>query len=426
MLKVVSLITALVATASAALFEPPNGRLYLSIWHENGEPSTTSPYLVKDSPSAANQRLGRNAASYQYAQYMPVDVIPESGNANTDAFFYLSVYPTDPASGVGGFEAITQFDVDQLAQQLFNVGYIYHLTGSLEPSSLSTSLPEMNGNWYNSWHGRPLAYVQNWRRIYDAVVSIGPKDRVAFVWAPNYGIGYPYGGGPQTCLSTPPTTVTVWWMDVMTPFSPWYPGDQYVDWGALSIYFKPFSNLDQNNVPNDADFNYYVTLQPGGVNFYDVYATQKNKPFMISESGAAFDSPFFQPFWRQYVTNSQTLDRYPLMMITLFEHMKVDDSYLRDFRITANSSMGGSDDVIAAFRSDLNTVADRYIWANATVRGAPSVPTTVPSSASGSSTRVTAPATVTPSTTITTSSRSSAGRVGVSAIALILVVAAIL
>ncbi|KAI8837343.1 glycoside hydrolase superfamily [Chytridium lagenaria] len=455
---VASSLSLLLGAASAALFEPPNGRLYLSIWHENGNPSPTSPYLVKDYPRDVNGRLGRNAASYQYAQYLPVDLIPESGERNTgdlgslertetDAYFFLSIYPTDhPAPQVAGFDAITDRSVEELADQLYNIT-------AADRSNRRVFLrlfPEMNGNWYNRWHGRPLQYVTQWRRVYDAVVRRGAKDRVAFVWAPNYGIGYPYGGGATTAPTGPAPNATEYAaLDTNRdgvvdngddPFSPWYPGDEYVDWTGLSIYYKPFSRPGENNPPS-ASFDLFVTLEGrGGVNFYDVYSTRKNKPFMISESGAAYGLEFrppnggaavpvtccvsrlavFQPFWREYVTNPQTMDRYPLMkMINLFEHYKVDDNYLRDFRITANTSMNGDDAVLSAFRADLDTVSDRYIWANRSVLTTTTVAVTTTSVSSSQTT--TAGATAAPTTTTRSGAVQGSAGVGYALMAIALV-----
>ncbi|KAI8849377.1 glycoside hydrolase superfamily [Chytridium lagenaria] len=415
----VAVVAVIIGGASAALYEPPNGRVYLSIWHENGNPTTAEPHLVRDTPSWTNTRIGRNAASYQFAQFMPVDVIPDSGgflntgdltaleNTQTDAFFYLTVYPTDPSSGTGGFDAITDADVAFLADQLYNIT-------APDRSNRRVFLrlfPEMNGNWHRSWHGRPIAYVTQWRRVHDAIVRRGAKDRVAMVWSPNYGISYPFGTPVTAPNGRNPDPTEYAALDTNgdgvvdyrdDPFSPWYPGDQYVDWQGLSVYAKPFESPQENRATSPS-FERYMNLQNqahpsgngstyNGVNFYDVYATAKNKPFMISESGAAFiidqrvpgnsatiarqvtccasRLEVFRPFWREYVTNPATLDRYPLMkMITLFEHYKIDDDQLRDFRITANSSMKSEDNITPAFTADLATVADRYIWANATVRG---------------------------------------------------------
>ncbi|KAJ3210374.1 hypothetical protein HDU67_005366 [Dinochytrium kinnereticum] len=461
LLSVVASVTTAAVTwtvASAALFEPPNGRLYLSVWHENGEPSPTSPYLVKDSPRDTNLRLGRNAASYQYAQDIPLREIEGSGGVlntgdlgsleatETDAFFFLSVYPRIES----GFDVITNADVERLAEQLFNITdpsqsdrrVFLRLYPEMNDQSRTQTLPlPILGEWHPSWHQRPVRYVQEWRRVYDAVVRRGAKDRVAFVWAPNYGVGYPFRSSSITSATV--TNATEFdALDTVKdgvinqssgddPFSPWYPGDQYVDWVGISIYFKNFGDPSSNAAPSPDDFARYMTLsnQANPVNFYNTYARDKSKPFMISESGAAWairsasGTPVtcctsrletFQPFWRQYVTNPSVLDQYPLMkMINLFEHYKVDDGYLRDFRITANTTMNSDDAVLAAFNADLATVADRYIWANRTIRGAPTTTAGGSTTSTATTTAATAPTTSTVSITTTTSKPSAGIKGGV-------------
>src|SRR5262249_34289057 len=52
---------------------------------------------------------------------------------------------------------------------------------------------EMNGSWY-AWGQRPAAYVQAFRRVATAVHRDAPL--AAMVWAPSYGGGYPFNGGP--------------------------------------------------------------------------------------------------------------------------------------------------------------------------------------------------------------------------------------
>ena len=54
---------------------------------------------------------------------------------------------------------------------------------------------EMNGNWF-SWGQKPKAYKQSFIRFVTAIRNgIGSEnvDKVAFLWAPMAGDGYPYG-----------------------------------------------------------------------------------------------------------------------------------------------------------------------------------------------------------------------------------------
>jgi hypothetical protein len=69
---------------------------------------------------------------------------------------------------------------------------------------------EMNGNWY-AW-GRSPEFVTAWRRFHDLVVEQGAAN-VTWTWVPNSI-----------------------WSDPESNPSPYYPGDEYVDWVGLDSY----------------------------------------------------------------------------------------------------------------------------------------------------------------------------------------------
>lgn len=106
---------------------------------------------------------------------------------------------------------------------------------------------------------------------------------------------------------------------------------------------------------------------------YNTYAVKKNKPFSISETGAAFhpeeppgpgELAIKQAWWQQTITNIDLLTRYPqIKMFCMFEFQKIEganNADLRDFRITNNAT------VLAAFKADFASVQDRYVMANYT------------------------------------------------------------
>src|SRR4051794_6295567 len=77
---------------------------------------------------------------------------------------------------------------------------------------------EMNGSWYPWGQGvngnTPADYVAAYRHVHDVVTAAGASN-VVWVWS------------PITVISRP---------DV--PLAPLYPGDGYVDWVGLSVYFS--------------------------------------------------------------------------------------------------------------------------------------------------------------------------------------------
>src|SRR4051795_10561850 len=77
---------------------------------------------------------------------------------------------------------------------------------------------EMNGGWYPWGQGAngntPSDYVAAYRRVHDVVTAAGATN-VVWVWS------------PITVISRP-----------SVPLAPLYPGDGYVDWVGLSVYFS--------------------------------------------------------------------------------------------------------------------------------------------------------------------------------------------
>ncbi|KAK9837157.1 hypothetical protein WJX81_006857 [Elliptochloris bilobata] len=187
---------------------------------------------------------------------------------------------------------------------------------------------EMNGVWF-PWAQEPSAYrasfaaVAGWFRA----ASCGAM----MVWAPNWGGGYPYAGNPTT-MCTPSLvgdTARCFGLVHMSgsdqaklraeqckrikriakpvylemdtngdgkvdqtddPYSPYYPGDEWVDWVGMSVYsLGPFNPYGQNTVGYYNEFTMKIDCFPMPIPcFYTVYAEGRNKPFMVTETSAAF------------------------------------------------------------------------------------------------------------------------------------------
>jgi hypothetical protein len=102
---------------------------------------------------------------------------------------------------------------------------------------------------------------------------------------------------------------------------------------------------------------------------------------MIAESGVGFHVRFLanqtaelspgpgelaikQAFWRQFITNPNIQREYPrLKAICLFEYEKDEELTFRDFQVT-------SPGIIEAFKADLETVKDNYLFAETVSRNA--------------------------------------------------------
>ncbi|KAJ3193802.1 hypothetical protein HK101_004066 [Irineochytrium annulatum] len=427
-------LIALASASRAAFYEPADGRAILGFWLDTSAPNATIG-SGGDTPALLNSRLGIKAGAFQLSQNIPVLEIKGSGGKQnvadvtfleataTDAYMFMTVSP-DNGSGTG-FEDVTDEAVQTLAQQVFNLSDASHSNRRL----LLRLAPEMNGNFLPSFQGRPLAFVAFWKRVWTAVRKLNAK--VDFVWSPNEGAGYPYGtpisapGGlhPNTTEYTELDTDKSGTVDMNDdPYSPYYPGDQYVDWVGLSMYWKGTTTSADNEVvpPNEPIVADYMTSQGVGfgiksgqtntVDFYDVYCNKAGKPFAISETNAYYNvettnqanhSQIAKSYYSQFLTNATFFATYPkVKLVNLFEFKKYDDNYLRDFRVTSN-------DVLPTFKQDLSTFlssSNIYILGNST--GAALSSTPVATSAAAAPTVSSAPVAVTTVTAASTTKSS--------------------
>lgn len=211
------------------------------------------------------------------------------------------------------------------------------------------------------------------------------------VFGPNNGINYPFtspdalvraptrGSADFTALDTNRDGVLDNRDD---PYLPYYPGDEYVDWVAISQYWYPDENTGFNIVPPS---DYFVTsitssgpsmsLQNSPRNgdptrdFYNVFVNQRRKPMMIpetsapfidSETGPATDPQIKQAWWVQ-VLGPETVARFPRMkMVTQFEENKADGiAKVRNWRVTLrDDTLRVFLGVLQRFRGGLSYASD--------------------------------------------------------------------
>ena len=373
------LIVLIAVSKAMDISAPKSGERLLAAWLD----TTNLPNgATGDRPASLNARMGFNFGAFQYGQNLPITDYPfpeeQVYATNTNALVYLTVYNlNDPWS-------VTEDQIKNLTMQC----------GKLNANGRPVLLrfwPEMNGNWF-TYGQQPSEFIAVWKKVYNKLRVDAPLTKM--VWAPSSGNGYPYNypitiGSQNSVKENQASVVTSQNFQLLDTngdgivnaeddsFSPYYPGDEFVDWIGMSVYHYAGHKYpwDFNWIPYSGKFVDVMNIN----GFYDQYATQKNKPFMIAESGAAYHTNTLtnpedphapvptelevkQPWWRQYVTNSTFLDLYPkIHLICLFEFYKPEELQRdkvtpdwRDFRITVN------DTIRNAFLKDFQAVSSLY------------------------------------------------------------------
>jgi len=96
----------------------------------------------------------------------------------------------------------------------------------------------MNGSWY-AWGQQPALFIENFRQVAATVHTVPGS---TMLWSPNEGGSYPFPGGPHEAK---PGTTAFSALDTNgdgklsmddDPYSPYWPGDDAVDWVGLTLY----------------------------------------------------------------------------------------------------------------------------------------------------------------------------------------------
>lgn len=257
---------------------------------------------------------------------------------NTQAFLYLTIYPYE------GFDVVSDSALADL------VAKVKAIVASGQ-KILIRYASEMNGSWF-VYGQAPTAFKASWRRVVGAIRNgTNSSSNIAFLWSPNSGGGYPYSGYGILPANRPfdralDTNGNGRLDNQDDPYTPYYPGDDWVDWVGISIYHYGNSYpYNTNDIPAP---NKFETALSGGsaFNYYQMFSVTRGKPFFVSETGSTVHveivdkggnwSPISkqdattraavkQAWWRQFI-NKQLLQKYPkLKGVSFFEFTKRED-----------------------------------------------------------------------------------------------------
>jgi hypothetical protein len=289
-----------------------------------------------DSPAAYQARTGIAPAAYgDYISTKPTAAEREilSGHVAEAAAAHANISLTlEPTSGLA---SVTESVAQKLAKDLA----AYNKTGVWFYVRFAH---EMNGGWY-PWGQQPIEYIKAFRLMADAIHSGAPGNLM--VWAPSSGGGYPFTGGQYTAK---PGTPDFDAMDTNRdhqltmaddPYAPFYPGDAYVDWVGLTLYFfgsqYPYgANVLPDNrfdAQMDGTYNGSDGDQRALPSFYQEFAVGHRKPMLIAETAALYNpsdstgasESSIKIAWINQVLDPANARRYPyLKMVNWFEIKK--------------------------------------------------------------------------------------------------------
>jgi beta-mannanase len=146
---------------------------------------------------------------------------------------------------------------------------------------------------------------------------------------------------------------------------PYYPGDEYVDWVGLSLYYYALQEGD-NSVPPPGYLSAWLTGGNGQaetdialLNFYNRFAIERNKPMILSESGAPYNHfstagsselTIKQTWWRELLGGTLQQNFPKLLGAVNFEERKADSGKIeKDWKIVTSTDQT----VISSFVSEL-------------------------------------------------------------------------
>lgn len=191
---------------------------------------------------------------------------------------------------------------------------------------------EMNINGY-IWAQKPELYKNKFIQVAKIFHTTAPL--VQMCWVPNQNWGYPWGGTDYG------DGYTEYYPEGGATFNGVY--RDYVDWVGLNLYERDWDNNDQ--IPPDM---FIANIKNGKennnapyINFYETFAVAKNKPMIITETGA-FDASLDSSSqinnknqWISQVYDTSTLkNEFPMLhAICYFNVKKYESGVLSDFRI---------------------------------------------------------------------------------------------
>ncbi|MEX5270534.1 OpgC domain-containing protein [Kocuria sp. CPCC 205290] len=319
-------------------------------------PAPGAPYLGAlldwgaDSAAGHADRLGAPAAIYGRTVPLPMDD-REQGHLRG----YLSQISEQGAHALLTIRPGIALDRVDEARASVLAGQLADALEGFEGTVFVRFAPQMNASWV-PWGQQPEAYTEAFRAV-AAALDAELEDPV-MVWSPTAGTDYPFRAPTSVApegadLATLDTDGSGVWDGDDDAYSPYYPGDDVVDWVGLSAYHdETGSGEARNTVPGPDAFSTLLGA-PGGSGtaadgFYATYAAGHDRPMMV-ETGS-FHSPgaggpsaldVKAPWWDQVLATASSgdYDRIGAVVWNETTEDRSDGAVTVDWRSTAEPGL---------------------------------------------------------------------------------------
>ncbi|KAI9324594.1 glycoside hydrolase superfamily [Zopfochytrium polystomum] len=264
-------------------------------------------------PRQAAEKLGYTRwAVYNTFMEMNMDTNPPYDQNSLNWFgSEVTMAPTSP------LEQLPDNVLDAFAKQLLDINSRYGVPVLLRWGH------EMNGDW-TTYGNKPVAYIKSFRRMTGFVRKY--TNLTAMVWGPNIAITAPFNettgtspipnSGPEFDALDTNNDGKVDKND--DPYTPFFPGADYVDWFGLSLY-------------------YYYPIRP----------SQRSRrlnllprPTSLAPGPTTSRAVTIKMAWWDQVLSADTIAKFPMLQVAVnFEEMKVLNGFTRDWRLLNNTAV---------------------------------------------------------------------------------------
>ncbi|KAI8998300.1 glycoside hydrolase superfamily [Gaertneriomyces semiglobifer] len=352
--------TATTPSTSFANLEPVDNERYFGVWLNSTKGATSDAKDGPLTPRHFNEKIKFNSSIVHMSARIVVDskgsngIAPSSrlsldnlaliDDTRTDAVLYLSIFPE---SGLSQISSTTFSQIVGLCRGFNRRGRRILLR--FAPGMNSGSVP---------WGLQPFPFIEAFRKLSEGIRQQPDANLTALVWAPYEGSSYPdlspseladrvYDDVARRLLDTNQDNVV---NQEDNPYTPYWPGNEYVDWVGLSIYYPSTGTVPPATALQEIIQGVNMVSQ---ANFYWSFVVEKNKPMLIAETGVEYPSTtggntteldVKRGWWDQYLS-PDFYNTFPrIKAVTIYEHDPYRVSHstpiLKAFQTSLQASKG--------------------------------------------------------------------------------------